>query len=73
MRPFFLLALVCAISLLCWWGGVLAWGWPVPAVAGTLDEAGLPAAPRGLDPNGGIKGRRKSKKDKLREATARGG
>lgn len=34
MRPFFLLALVCAISLLCWWGGVLAWGWPVPAVAG---------------------------------------
>ena len=34
MRPFFLLALVCAIPLLCWWGGVLAWGWPVPAVAG---------------------------------------
>ena len=27
---------------------------------------------RGLDPNGGIKGRRKSKKDKLREAAARG-
>ena len=34
MRPFFLLALVCAIPLLLWWGGVLAWGWPVPAVAG---------------------------------------
>ena len=34
MRPFFLLALVCAIPLVCWWGGVLAWGWPVPAVAG---------------------------------------
>jgi ATP-dependent RNA helicase RhlE len=27
-------------------------------------------APRGLDPNGGIKGKRKSKKDKLREAAA---
>jgi ATP-dependent RNA helicase RhlE len=26
------------------------------------------AAPQGLDPNGGIKGRRKSRKDKLREA-----
>lgn len=34
MRPFFLLALVCAIPLLLWWGGVLAWGWPAPAVAG---------------------------------------
>ena len=34
MGPFFLLALVCAIPLVCWWGGVLAWGWPVPAVAG---------------------------------------
>jgi ATP-dependent RNA helicase RhlE len=31
------------------------------------------AAPRGLDPNGGVKGRRKSRKDKLREAqTAQG-
>jgi hypothetical protein len=28
------------------------------------------AAPRGLDPNGGVKGRRKSRKDKLREARA---
>jgi superfamily II DNA/RNA helicase len=27
-----------------------------------------PEPPRGLDPNGGIKGRRKSRKDKLREA-----
>ena len=26
-----------------------------------LDEDGLPAAPRGLDPNGGVKGKRKSK------------
>ncbi|TAK95945.1 MAG: DEAD/DEAH box helicase [Aquabacterium sp.] len=32
-----------------------------------LDDA---QAPRGLDPNGGIKGKRKSKKDKLREAAA---
>ncbi|MDE2593844.1 MAG: DEAD/DEAH box helicase [Burkholderiales bacterium] len=30
----------------------------------------VPDAPKGLDPNGGIKGRRKSKKDKLREAAA---
>jgi superfamily II DNA/RNA helicase len=43
---------------------------PVP---GELDEDGLPAAPQGLDPNGGVKGKRKSKKDKLREAAARGG
>ncbi len=34
MRPFFLLALVCALGLLLWWSGVLAWGWPTPAVAG---------------------------------------
>lgn len=34
MRPFFLLALLCAIGLLLWWGAVLAWGWPAPAVAG---------------------------------------
>ena len=34
--------------------------------------AGVDAdAPKGLDPHGGIKGRRKSKKDKLREAAAR--
>jgi superfamily II DNA/RNA helicase len=42
---------------------------PVAAVPdGATDDA-----PRGLDPNGGVKGRRKSKKDKLREAAARGG
>ena len=37
------------------------------------DDAEQPAAeaPRGLDPNGGIKGRRLSKKDKLRAAVAR--
>jgi ATP-dependent RNA helicase RhlE len=29
-----------------------------------------PQAPQGLDPNGGVKGARKSKKDKLREAAA---
>ena len=46
---------------------------PVPGEAGELDEDGLPAAPQGLDPNGGVKGKRKSKKDKLREAAARGG
>jgi superfamily II DNA/RNA helicase len=34
-------------------------------------EAATPV-PAGADPNGGIKGRRKSKKDKLREAAARG-
>ncbi|MFP2896174.1 hypothetical protein [Corallococcus sp. 4LFB] len=33
-----------------------------------METAG-PAAPP-LDPNGGVKGRRKSKKDKLREAAA---
>ena len=37
------------------------------AADGAPDEA---AAPRGLDPNGGVKGRRKSRKDKLREAAA---
>lgn len=41
--------------------------------APTLDEDGEPAGPKGLDPNGGIKGARKSKKDKLREAAARKG
>jgi hypothetical protein len=30
-------------------------------------------APKGFDPNGGIKGKRKSKKDKLREAAAKSG
>ena len=44
---------------------------PVPGEAAELDEDGLPAAPQGLDPNGGVKGKRKSKKDKLREAAAR--
>ncbi|WP_461469380.1 NnrS family protein [Melaminivora sp.] len=34
MRPFFLLALLCALALLLWWGGLLAWGWPLPQVAG---------------------------------------
>ena len=39
-------------------------------VPGFEPAAGLPA-PVPADPNGGIKGRRKSKKDKLREAAAR--
>jgi len=33
--------------------------------------AAATSSPHGLDPNGGIKGQRKSKKDKLREAAAR--
>ncbi|MBI5924935.1 MAG: DEAD/DEAH box helicase [Aquabacterium sp.] len=37
------------------------------------DDDGEAQAPKGLDPNGGIKGRRKSKKDKLREAAAKAG
>ena len=36
------------------------------------DAATPPPVERGLDSNGGVKGRRKSKKDKLREAAARG-
>jgi hypothetical protein len=36
------------------------------------DHDGEAPAPKGLDPNGGVKGKRKSKKDKLREAAARG-
>ena len=32
------------------------------------EDDDLPEAPKGLDPNGGVKGKRKSKKDKLREA-----
>ena len=43
-------------------------GLPLPGP----DAATPPPVERGLDPNGGIKGRRKSKKDKLREAAARG-
>ena len=40
-----------------------------PAVAPRAALADDPAAPpRGLDPNGGLKGRRKSRKDKLRQA-----
>lgn len=35
-----------------------------------MDEQGEPTGPKGLDPHGGIKGKRKSKKDKLREAAA---
>ena len=42
-----------------------------PAVPASADGS-APEGPRGLDPNGGIKGKRKSKKDKLREAAARG-
>jgi superfamily II DNA/RNA helicase len=34
------------------------------------DDDDLPEAPKGLDPHGGVKGKRKSKKDKLREAAA---
>jgi len=42
-----------------------------PAEAPAAALADDPAAPpRGLDPNGGLKGRRKSRKDKLREALA---
>ena len=33
-------------------------------------DGSAPEGPKGLDPNGGIKGTRKSKKDKLREAAA---
>ena len=47
----------------------------VPGFEPTETEAPAVAAgtgqPAPLDPNGGIKGRRKSKKDKLREAAAR--
>jgi len=39
-----------------------------PSADDVLDDA-----PKGLDPNGGIKGKRKSKKDKLREAAAKAG
>ena len=42
---------------------------PREVVPGFEPAAGLPA-PLPADPNGGVKGRRKSKKDKLREAAA---
>ena len=49
-------------------------------VVGAQEDADAPEpgdmveleVPKGLDPNGGVKGKRKSKKDKLREAAARG-
>jgi len=41
-----------------------------PTDTAPVDEQGEPTGPKGLDPNGGIKGKRKSKKDKLREAAA---
>jgi ATP-dependent RNA helicase RhlE len=40
---------------------------PEPDVEAEVD------VPKGLDPNGGVKGKRKSKKDKLREAAAQAG
>lgn len=39
----------------------------------SAEDASPDDQPRGLDPHGGVKGRRKSKKDKLREAAAREG
>ncbi|RZL09340.1 MAG: hypothetical protein EOP40_10255, partial [Rubrivivax sp.] len=39
----------------------------------SADETSPDDQPQGLDPQGGVKGRRKSKKDKLREAAAREG
>jgi superfamily II DNA/RNA helicase len=48
-------------------------GFEPAASEGALDEDPAEGGgPKGLDPNGGVKGRRKSKKDKLREAAARG-
>jgi superfamily II DNA/RNA helicase len=42
-----------------------------PAEAPAAEQADGPTSPRkGLDPHGGLKGRRKSRKDKLREALA---
>ena len=38
--------------------------------APALGDDELPEGPKGLDPNGGVKGARKSKKDKLREAAS---
>lgn len=44
---------------------------PAASATGALAEGeALPPAGTGLDPNGGVKGHRKSKKDKLREAQA---
>lgn len=42
-----------------------------PTEVAPTDEQGEPVGPKGLDPNGGVKGKRKSKKDKLREAAAK--
>ena len=44
---------------------------PAEAAAATGPDEAATAAPAPADPNGGIKGKRKSKKDKLREAVAR--
>jgi superfamily II DNA/RNA helicase len=41
--------------------------------APTESAAWIPAAPRGLDPNSGIKGKRPSKKDKLRQLQTQNG
>jgi ATP-dependent RNA helicase RhlE len=42
-----------------------------PAESPAPEQADEPPSPRkGLDPHGGLKGRRKSRKDKLREALA---
>jgi len=46
-------------------------GFEPKAVDADADAEAVSAPP--LDPNGGVKGKRKSKKDKLREAAARGG
>jgi hypothetical protein len=43
---------------------------PPHAADSDLQSSAADGAPRGLDPNGGVKGRRKSRKDKLREAAA---
>jgi len=42
------------------------------AAANPAETDDMPSARKGLDPNGGLKGRRKSRKDKLREALAAG-
>ncbi|MGE5453016.1 MAG: DEAD/DEAH box helicase [Acidobacteriota bacterium] len=44
-----------------------------PDEGNASDDAPSAQAPKGLDPHGGIKGKRKSKKDKLREAAAKAG
>jgi len=42
------------------------------ATANPAETDDMPSTRKGLDPNGGLKGRRKSRKDKLREALAAG-